>query len=709
MSLNLTLVANGGLCAETDSVAASDTTGIITATASTISFNALPNNVAYHRSIDYGVDYFTTNFGWNGTASVSAQTGTTTKAVFIGVSDSLFEENNASNLNELALRFGNTAANTTEMNFFVVVRESSTNNNGTATAQLANGTYYYNVQHTTAVGGQYGAFCVKGYTDSAHTSYSWQSWKALSAASPGYQYFYPLQSTNTALSGTVTGTSGDITPINPAEGIVLTPNGTTIIETDPASKVTVYPNCISVSALSIASATNGATHVSLDYGTDYFGDYEISIVLNITTLTLINVGTSFLNVLCVTNGAADGLLATAMQGVVFDFSTTSSLFKAYIQENVGVTPSYSSALSVDLSTNRPITLVLKRAGSTLTLKAWNELELTNFVGTSQIGSTVTWTGRATTPYRYLMPFTTHLIGSTNRNSTFTVGGLKISVPTPTTGTIAFTEENDTVAVAAEISNAATIAFTEEDDTVAVTGAGDTTAAITIAEEDDTVAVVGEGAPAASISITEEDDTVAAAGSSGAPSATILINEADDTVAAAAEISNAASVAFTEDNDTVAVAGSFTVTTTEYFSITVRDRITGAKLTGLTGLVLISAVDDVTGYRFDFTDNQFRAVSAIPTLSLAEYSEANNPGYYRSQLTTTNWNSEITVTIEYDDGTVINSWVESSVEYIYGTRVKVSSRTTVADIPTASENALAIEPYIPTASENATAVWDKTLP
>jgi hypothetical protein len=308
-----------------------------------------------------------------------------------------------------------------------------------------------------------------------------------------------------------------------------------------------------------------------------------------------------------------------------------------------------------------------------------------------------------------MPFTTHLSGSTNRNSTFTVGGLKISVPTPTTGTIAFTEENDTVAVAAEISNAATIAFTEEDDTVAVTGAVETAAAITIAEEDDTVAVVGEGAPAASISITEEDDTVAAAGSSGAPSATILINEADDTVAAAAEISNAASVAFTEDNDTVAVAGSFTVTTTEYFSITVRDRITGAKLTGLTGLVLISAVDDVTGYRFDFTDNQFRAVSAIPTLSLAEYSEANNPGYYRSQLTTTNWNSEITVTIEYDDGTVINSWVESSVEYIYGTRVKVSSRTTVADIPTASENALAIEPYIPTASENATAVWDKTLP
>ena len=61
-----------------------------------------------------------------------------------------------------------------------------------------------------------------------------------------------------------------------------------------------------------------------------------------------------------------------------------------------------------------------------------------------------------------------------------------------TGTVAFTEGNDTAAAAATYGPTASIAFTEADDTIAATGSGETVASIAFTEADDTIAATGSG-------------------------------------------------------------------------------------------------------------------------------------------------------------------------------------------------------------------------
>ena len=63
---------------------------------------------------------------------------------------------------------------------------------------------------------------------------------------------------------------------------------------------------------------------------------------------------------------------------------------------------------------------------------------------------------------------------------------------PVTGTVAFTEGNDTAAAAATYGPTASIAFTEADDTAAATATYGPTASIAFTEADDTIAATGSG-------------------------------------------------------------------------------------------------------------------------------------------------------------------------------------------------------------------------
>ncbi len=266
--------------------------------------------------------------------------------------------------------------------------------------------------------------------------------------------------------------------------------------------------------------------------------------------------------------------------------------------------------------------------------------------------------------------------------------LTFSSASPPEGQVAFTTDDAAVAAAGELSNIASVAFTTDDAAVDAAGNIEVSGEAAFTTDDAAVAAAGTVDGAASVAFTTEDAAVAATGDSGLPTATVAFTTDDAAVAAAGELSNIASVAFTTDDAAVAAAGSTTVAPpTENFTVTVRDAITGAKLTGLTN-VLISVQRDADGYQFDFTDHQFRAAAAVKTLAMDEYSAANSPGYYTKALQVLTWTGDITITIEYDDGTRINVWPASSVEYLNGVRIKLGSRAAAGDVPTAEQNAAA---------------------
>ena len=85
---------------------------------------------------------------------------------------------------------------------------------------------------------------------------------------------------------------------------------------------------------------------------------------------------------------------------------------------------------------------------------------------------------------------------------------------PVTGTVAFTEGNDTAAAAATYGPTASAAYTEGNDTAAATAAYGPTASAAYTEGNDTAAAAATYGPTASIAFTEADDTIAATGFGG---------------------------------------------------------------------------------------------------------------------------------------------------------------------------------------------------
>lgn len=102
-----------------------------------------------------------------------------------------------------------------------------------------------------------------------------------------------------------------------------------------------------------------------------------------------------------------------------------------------------------------------------------------------------------------------------------------------TGTLAYTEDNDTLAATAFVGENGTLAYTEGDDTLAATG------------------TVGVNS---TLTFTEGDDTVAASGTVGV-NGTLAFTEGDDTAAATGNVGNNGTLAFMEEDDTAAFAGT----------------------------------------------------------------------------------------------------------------------------------------------------------
>ena len=424
---DLRLIANGGTAIEVDSAASSDTTGVFqSAAAATLDLVAVPNNAHYYRYSDSGsASTYSINdrFSYKYNQTFSGGAGQYCD-VFVGFSDSIGSFTQQTNSAGAIME----GAATTNVNLISYGRQASVNLAGSAGTALAETTDRYVLTGLYSSLSQYGSIVSQVFTDAAHTTLSSFSKADFTSAPPTYQYLYHSAVYNAGTAYTLTGTIADIELLPRATAGITLSAGT---ETDPNTKIAPYPDVIVAAGLSIYSVTNGPTYTSHDYGAGFFGDYTVSGVLNVTAFTTGSSGTQAFDILCLTNAAASGEAATVMQGVQIRFGTTASIYDVYIQENVGGTPSVSASLGTSLATNRPYSFVLNRTGSTLTLKVWNDLVLTNWAGTSQVGATLTWTSRATTTYQYLMPVTTYLSGTTNRNSTFTIGGVVANLTTLT--------------------------------------------------------------------------------------------------------------------------------------------------------------------------------------------------------------------------------------------------------------------------------------
>lgn len=124
-----------------------------------------------------------------------------------------------------------------------------------------------------------------------------------------------------------------------------------------------------------------------------------------------------------------------------------------------------------------------------------------------------------------------------------------------TGTVSFTEDNDTLAASGKIIHRATASFTEADDTLAATGRLIHYGSAAFTESNDTAAAtgsVGTTGVYGDVAFAESDDTLAALGRI-IHRGTATITEADDTFAAVGRLIHRGTGAFVEDDDILAAS------------------------------------------------------------------------------------------------------------------------------------------------------------
>lgn len=258
-------------------------------------------------------------------------------------------------------------------------------------------------------------------------------------------------------------------------------------------------------------------------------------------------------------------------------------------------------------------------------------------------------------------------------------------PPPTSATIAFTAADAVVAITANlIVPTATISFTTADAVVAITG-GFGTGTISFTTTDAVVAITAtQNIPTAAISFTTDNTVVAMTGSIK-NTATFSFTTADAIVAISAGVPSLGYISFTTVDAVVSILGTVSAVT-EPFAVTLRHKTTGAAITGLT-TVLLTINQPQTGYRWDFGDNSFKASPTTPTLVLAEVGAANQPGLYRSLVTTTTWSGWVEFEATYNDGTFTYSY-SGEAYYTNGVRANGSWSTVewagVNALPTLAE-------------------------
>ena len=219
MSEDLRLVANGGSYVETGDDN-SDTTGVITATASAVTATAISRNVSMYRYRDFGASYFPATGAYaEGSIVLSAPSGTSYKPIAIGFSADLADD--ASVVNEAGGWFSINGANTLGF-FYAHVRESSVEHDTVLSTNFTIGsTYYYRLGYFSSLG-QYGGVLLQIFSDSAKTTLI-EAKVQLRTASAAYRYFMAMQSYNNASSTNyLTAVNSDITLGSYAPGVDLT-------------------------------------------------------------------------------------------------------------------------------------------------------------------------------------------------------------------------------------------------------------------------------------------------------------------------------------------------------------------------------------------------------------------------------------------------------------------------------------------------------
>lgn len=382
-----------------------DATNRLSETASTITFTALPRNETVCLAKDFGAGYFATNSYLEGTVNISALSAT------LGKSFSSTFSNDPATYTSYA-GFYIASGDTSNLNIYAYTNAGNVLSSYTG-ALNTNYTYRTGVLSSLS---QYGAAFVQIFSGATCLGAA----VAPRSAQDTYQYYTPVKSTNVGTAGTITGTISNVTltQTQGSAGIDLT----TGVETDTGTgRLVVYADCIVATALNVDNSET-AKHVAIDEGAGFFDEYTVSDVLNITAFGGTGTLMQYFEILTVCDAAASSEALNDSQGIAV-YWVSATTYKLYIHQMIGGASTFSTA-GPTLNTNQPYSFTLSRSGTALTMKVWNDLVLTNFAGTSQVGSTVTWTGRAATTYRYLLPVTSYLNGTTSRSSTFTLGGVQ---------------------------------------------------------------------------------------------------------------------------------------------------------------------------------------------------------------------------------------------------------------------------------------------
>lgn len=544
---------------------------------------------------DFGASYFTGTAYFEGT--LNASFFSTLGTMFFGYGSSVGTWGSDSDVAGILLQ------NSSGYTPYCDLKTAGVETDGVGTAISASTTYYYRCGFFSGLG-QYGGLYMWIYSDSGRTTLV-SSAINLRTVATDYRYFYSARSLGSG-SGDCSGTNANITLYAPAAGLVLT----SFTEVDPNSHLAQYADCSVATTL----GTNETAYLYKDYGAGYIvGNYTFQATVNVTAFA--SGSGQMLNLLSCVNTLGHANLTNDLQGIALNW-ISGTTFSLKAREVTGGTE-YLSTASSTLTTNIPYFVQINRdtaVGSfgTLYVKVFSDPAYT-----IQIGSTVSLTLHDNgTPdkaaFRYLNAVQSYN-ASTSTSTTLTVGTVNATIATipPTTGTIAWTQADNTVAASAA------------------------------------------RAYAASVSIAQADNSVVVAAAKDAPIFIPQWTQDSNTVAANITFKSTASVSIAQASNIVtAVAGLTTVV--EQFSVRVRHKTTGAALTGLT-TVTLTACQPATGYRLDFDDGTFKASPTTPTKVLTEVSSANQPGLYRADVTTTFFAGWVEFEVTYNDGVFTYSY------------------------------------------------------
>lgn len=205
----------------------------------------------------------------------------------------------------------------------------------------------------------------------------------------------------------------------------------------------------------------------------------------------------------------------------------------------------------------------------------------NIVGAYPVG-TLRWLGVAAGSG------STGTLATTNANDTLAASGTNTI-----TGTVARTNANDTLAASGSTTITGTVATTNADDTLAASGViGGSTGTLSYTNANDTLAGVGTTTVGGTLARTNANDSLSASGSP-IVSGTLATTNANDTLAATGTNTITGTVATTNADDTLAASGAVGGTVTGAVAVTNNDDTLAASgFTTITGALSYTNNNDL---------------------------------------------------------------------------------------------------------------------